>query len=112
MVVIFLPTTADTGITQERTASPSTCTVQAPHCAMPQPYLVPSMPASSRNAQRSGMSGSTLRSRVLPLTCSLIMKVSWWPCGSGCGERGRGKGCSLVGGFCAWFHRARNKCSA
>ena len=41
MVVIFLPATAATGVTQERSGAPSTCTVQAPHCAMPQPNLVP-----------------------------------------------------------------------
>ena len=41
MVTIFFPTAADTGSAQERTGSPSTCTVQAPQTAMPQPYLVP-----------------------------------------------------------------------
>ena len=33
MVVTFLPATAEIGVTQERTGLPSTCTVQAPHCA-------------------------------------------------------------------------------
>src|SRR3954462_13855681 len=44
MVVIFLPAAADTGNEQERVGVPSMCTVQAPHWAMPQPYLVPVSP--------------------------------------------------------------------
>jgi hypothetical protein len=31
---------------------------QAPHCAMPQPYLVPVSPISSRMTQSKGVSGS------------------------------------------------------
>ena len=45
--------------TQERTATPSMCTVQAPHCAMPQPYLVPVRPTCSRITHSSGVLGST-----------------------------------------------------
>ena len=41
MVRTFLPATLASGITQERTAAPSTCTAQAPQAAMPQPNLVP-----------------------------------------------------------------------
>src|SRR2546428_14131356 len=67
MVVIFLPTAALTGITQERIALPSMCTVQAPHCAMPQPYLVPVRPTCSRIAHSRGVPGSTSTSLVLPL---------------------------------------------
>src|SRR5215470_863338 len=59
MVVICLPTAAATGVEHERTATPSIWTVQAPHCAMPQPYLVPVRPTFSRNAHKSGMLGST-----------------------------------------------------
>src|SRR5256885_15743553 len=59
MVVICLPATALTGTEQDRIATPSTWTVQAPHWAMPQPYLVPVRPTLSRNAQSSGVSGST-----------------------------------------------------
>ena len=51
------PATADTGVTQERTACPSTMTVQAPQAAMPQPNLVPVSAASSRSAHSSGFSG-------------------------------------------------------
>jgi len=50
IVVIFLPTIDETGAMHERVATPSTCTVQAPHWAMPQPYLVPVRPISLRSA--------------------------------------------------------------
>jgi hypothetical protein len=43
MVVMALPSTALKGSTQDRTATPSRCTVQAPHRATPQPNLVPVM---------------------------------------------------------------------
>src|ERR687898_880671 len=42
-------------------------TVQAPHWAMPQPYLVPVRPTFSRIAQSSGVLGSTSTSYALPL---------------------------------------------
>src|SRR5262249_30327740 len=67
MVVICLPSAALTGSMQERTALPSTCTVHAPHCAMPQPYLVPVRPTCSRIAHSSGVLGLTLTSIELPL---------------------------------------------
>ena len=57
-----------TGVEHERSGSPSTCTVQAPHWAMPQPYLVPVRPRSSRRTQSSGVSGSTSTSRRWPFT--------------------------------------------
>src|SRR6266704_2263292 len=41
IVVISFPAARVTGATHERTAWPSIWTVHAPHCAMPQPYLVP-----------------------------------------------------------------------
>src|SRR5436309_7777679 len=46
-------------MTQERTAAPSTCTVHAPHCAMPQPYFVPVRPTCSRITHSNGVVGST-----------------------------------------------------
>ena len=76
MVVIFLPTASLTGTPQERTATPSIWTVQAPHCAMPQPYLVPVRPMFSRIAQSSGVSGSTSTSIVLPLMVRLAIRLS------------------------------------
>src|ERR1700761_6543218 len=66
MVVIFLSTASETVTPQERVATPSRCTVQEPHCAMPQPYLVPVSPAFSRIAHSSGVSGSTSSSKVFP----------------------------------------------
>ena len=73
MVVIFVPTAALTGMTQERTALPSTWTVHAPHIATPQPYLVPVSPTCSRIAHSSGVPGSTLTSLVLPLIVKRAM---------------------------------------
>src|SRR5262245_49032377 len=67
IVVMRLPTAAATGNTHERTALPSTCTVQAPHCATPQPYLAPVRPTCSRRAHNRGVLGSTFTSLVLPL---------------------------------------------
>src|SRR5947207_8402459 len=68
MVVIWRPSTALNGTEHERIAVPATWTVQAPHWAMPQPYLVPVSPIVSRSTQRSGVSGSTSTWWVLPLT--------------------------------------------
>src|SRR5215470_7250773 len=73
MVVIFACATADTGTEQERTASPSTCTVHAPHCATPQPYFVPVRPTCSRITQSRGVVGSTSTSWDLPLIVRRIL---------------------------------------
>ncbi len=76
MVTIFCcSVTALIGMLQERVATPSMCTVQAPHWAMPQPYLVPVRPICSRITQSSGVSGSTSTSRTVPLIDSLAMDV-------------------------------------
>jgi len=72
MVVIFLPATLDMGVTQDRAASPSTCTVQAPHSALPHPNFVPVMFRVSRNTQRSGIWGLTSTVCGLPLSTKLI----------------------------------------
>jgi hypothetical protein len=74
-VVICLPTASLTGVAQERTATPSTWTVQAPHCAMPHPYLVPVSPAFSRIAHSNGVSGSTSRSNALPLIVRFAIEI-------------------------------------
>src|SRR6187549_297277 len=83
MVVTRLPRTADTGVTQARVATPSTCTVQAPHWATPQPYLVPVRPTCSRMTHRSGVFGSTSTFWDLPLTTRRIIRRS--PGGAGIG---------------------------
>src|SRR5262249_58556593 len=59
IVVICFPSASLTGTHHERIATPSMCTVQAPHWAMPQPYLVPVSPIVSRNTHSSGVLGST-----------------------------------------------------
>jgi hypothetical protein len=66
--VIFFPTTDEAGVMHDRVASPSTCTVQAPHKAMPQPNLVPVMPSASRNTHNSGMFGGTSTDCGFPFT--------------------------------------------
>ena len=55
----FLSAASLTGVMQDRVASPSMMTVQAPHNPAPQPNFVPTIPSSSRSAQSSGISGST-----------------------------------------------------
>src|SRR5258705_4199882 len=67
MVVILAPLAALTGIEHERTGRPFMWTVQAPHCATPQPYLVPVRPICSRITQSRGVVGSTSTSWDLPL---------------------------------------------
>ena len=56
MVVTVRSPTALTGSTHDRAGPSPTCTVQAPHWAMPQPNLVPVRPSTSRSTQSSGMS--------------------------------------------------------
>jgi hypothetical protein len=68
--------TVETGRTQLRVGTPSMCTVQAPHCAMPQPYLVPVSPSCSRSTHSSGVSSSTSNSRTVPLTFSHV-ECTW-----------------------------------
>src|SRR5712691_465399 len=64
-----------TRIEQERCTVSLRCTEQAPHCAMPQPYLVPVRPNCSRSTHNSGVSASTSTSRLMPLMLSLAMSV-------------------------------------
>jgi hypothetical protein len=47
-------------------------TVQAPHCAMPQPYFVPVSFNESRRTHSKGVSGSTSTAYALPLIMSEI----------------------------------------
>src|SRR5689334_1123316 len=76
MVVTSEPCRLSTVVMQERVAVPSTCTVQAPHSAMPQPNLVPVMPSTSRNTQSSGVSLSTSTRCVVPFTLMLTAMAS------------------------------------
>src|SRR5262245_25672102 len=74
MVTTFLPAAAETGVMQERVGAPFRCTVQAPHRAMPHPYLVPVRPIFSRSAHSSGMSGGTSSCCGLPFTVREIIR--------------------------------------
>src|SRR5260221_6758976 len=76
IVVMRRPVTAESGVWQLRTGLPSTCTVHAPHSAMPQPNLVPVMSRKSRSTQRSGVSASASTETGLPLTLSGVMRAS------------------------------------
>ena len=73
VTILSVAFTLPTGIEQERCTSPLMCTEQAPHCATPQPYLVPVRPTCSRMTQSSGVSASTCTSRTLPLMFSFAM---------------------------------------
>jgi hypothetical protein len=74
-VVILAPSIAPIGTEQERIGLPPMCTVQAPHCAMPQPNFVPVRPTTSRKTQSSGVSGSISMRREVPLT-SIVITVA------------------------------------
>src|SRR5215468_7875036 len=50
-------------------------TVQAPHCAIPQPYLGLVIPSSSRNTQSKGIAGTTSTWCLIPFTVSSIMSM-------------------------------------
>ena len=75
VTILSVAFTSLTRMEQERCTSPLMCTAQAPHWAMPQPYLVPVRPTCSRKAQSSGVSPSTFTSRALPFTLSLATFV-------------------------------------
>src|SRR5207244_1970010 len=78
IVVMRRPVTAESGVMQLRVGLPSTCTVHAPHSAMPQPNFVPVISRKSRNTQSSGVSASASTDTGLPLTLSGVMLVSLW----------------------------------
>src|SRR5260370_5085090 len=75
MVVIAEGPVLSTGVMQERVATPSTCTVQAPHSAAAQPNFVPVMPSTSRNTHRRGVSPSTSTVRSTRLTLIVVAIV-------------------------------------
>src|SRR5262245_9821336 len=74
MVVTFAFATLFSEVTQERTAFPFTCTVQAPHSAAPQPNFVPVSFSSSRMTQRSGVPSSEFADTDLPLRVNLTIE--------------------------------------
>src|SRR5436190_19072470 len=72
MVVTFLPATSDIVVWHERTALPSTWTVQAPHRPEPQPNLVPVSFKCSRTTQSKGVSDSASTLAALPLIVNAV----------------------------------------
>src|ERR1700722_5136527 len=76
MVVTALPWASLIAVTQDRMASPSRCTVQAPQAATPHPNFVPVSPRTSRRYQSTGIDGSPSNDCVWPLTCKVIMLPS------------------------------------
>ena len=74
MVVTSFPATAASGRMQVRTASPSTCMVQAPQSPAPQPNFEPFRPKPSRTAQSRGVSGARSVSTVSPFSVKRIME--------------------------------------
>src|SRR4029453_16664819 len=73
VTILSVGFTADAGIEHERATPPLMCTEHAPHCATPQPYLVPVRPTCSRMTHSSGVSASACTSRTLPLMFSFAM---------------------------------------
>src|SRR5258708_21395944 len=81
VTILSLALTAESGTEQERITSPLMCTEHAPHCATPQPYLVPVSPTCSRITQSRGVSLSTSTSRTLPLMLSFaipLLERTWF----------------------------------
>src|SRR4029434_9098584 len=76
VTILSVGFTLDTGIEHERATPPLMCTEHAPHCATPQPYLVPVSPTCSRMTHNSGVSPSTCTSRVSPLMFSFAITLS------------------------------------
>jgi hypothetical protein len=76
MVVTALAPTRASEVTHERMATPSMCTVHAPHWATPQPYLVPTRPSTSRSTHSRGVSGSASTVWTWPLTLRLVAMLS------------------------------------
>src|SRR6266481_3980147 len=77
-VRISLPVERETGRVHERTARPSTSTVQAPHCPSPQPNRGLFIERLSRRTYSRGQSGSasTVCSRPLILSEMRLTETS------------------------------------
>ena len=98
MVVIFSEALIDSaGRTQLRVGAPLISTVQAPHCEMPHPYLVPVRPSCSRMTQSNGVPGSAWYCITLPLRLrvgiegSLVAGAGWRACRHAILEAGNGR---------------------
>ena len=77
MVVTFLPgDVAEIGVTQERTGLPSTCTVQAPHCADAAAELGAGEAEVVAQHPEQRRVGRLFDQASLPLTTNLIIECS------------------------------------
>src|SRR5438552_679506 len=72
MVVICRPAAARSEVMQDRVATPSMSTVQAPHWPSPQPYLLPVRSRSSRRTLSRLRSGSASVLTLSPLIRSSV----------------------------------------
>jgi hypothetical protein len=61
---------------QERAGAPSMWTVQAPHCAMPQPNLVPVSFRCSRITHSNGVSSPAATSTARPLIVNAVIDTA------------------------------------
>src|SRR5438552_7944769 len=75
-VEISAPATVPTGVTQERMAWPFTMTVQAPHCARPQPNFGPRSSRSSLSTYSNGVVGSRSNVCARPSTFRVMLLIS------------------------------------
>ena len=75
MTTFCLALSADIGVMQERTASPSMCTVQAPHWPSPQPKRGPlKREIVAQRIEQRHLPGRRIRSRsMLPFTVSVLV---------------------------------------
>src|SRR5947207_9757635 len=71
-----LPATVVTSREQEYSGLPSISTMQAPHCSVPQPNLVPRRLSSSRSTDSSGAVPSALTETGRPLTTKLYSSLT------------------------------------
>src|SRR4051812_36472134 len=70
MVVIWMPSLWTANIRQDRTGTPSSSTVQAPHTPCSQPACAPVRPNWSRRQSSNVVRGSTSAERISPLILS------------------------------------------
>src|SRR3954469_24785631 len=73
MVVTARVPTVETGVTHERTATPSMWTVQAPHNPDPQPNFAPLRSRTSRSTHSRGVASSTSTVLVVPFTVKVML---------------------------------------
>src|SRR5580698_10996659 len=78
-VVTDFPTTADTGVTQDRVSTPFTSTEHDPHCASPQPKRGPCSCSSLDRTYSRGVSGAADTVHERSFTRILSSLAIWGP---------------------------------